>query len=730
MVQKEVMKKTRNYGLIGILLAVLLVATIYSFGVTPGISPNPSPSTETGVSSMKTFASYDELKNYLDASGTNNGGNYYRSMPESSGTFVLTPSNPAPVPMPTAMPVPSAAPTDQTSGAGDFSKTNIQVAGVDEADTVKTDGDYLYMVGNNSQAIYILDANPQNARVIAKISFNNAYLSGIYLSEDGSKLAVFGNQYVPYFVDSKVSNAYTPNPAMAMPYWNSGTTFVYVYDVSSKASPTLARNFTMSGSYVNSRMIGNYLYGIVTENAYVVNNTVILPSVFSGVQVSNVPPTDIYYAGTPDTYYSYTTVVSLNIMDSAQKPTNLTIMMGNAGTIYVSQSNIYVTYPDVQYETITPTENPTPIPTSTGRENSSTPIVVKPVFPIIRPVWQGTAIYRISVSGASLTFAAQGNVTGNVLNQYAMDESNGYFRIVTTSYVYDSPTSWSGTQQNNVYVLNMNLNVVGTLENLGTGENFHSARFVGNRLYMVTYQNTDPLFVIDLSQPSNPQLLGELVMPGYSDYLHPYDETHLIGLGKDAVVDEGVNFAWYQGLKLSLFDVSNVNSPTEVGKIIIGDRGTSSEALYDPKAFLFDPAKNMLVIPVELYLLNASENAGQTTPAPTTNGSVRVPIAPPFIGSGSSSSQYGTFVWQGAYVFSISVDGGFVVKGNVTQLDDPSALMNNPTLPIKSSYPWSDYNHYITRSLYIGNVLYTFSQTRVQLNSLEDFAVLARIDLN
>ena len=149
----------------------------------------------------------------------------------------------------------------------------------------------------------------------------------------------------------------------------------------------------------------------------------------------------------------------------------------------------------------------------------------------------------------------------------------------------------------------MNLQTVGKLENLGTGENFHAARFMGNRCYLVTFQRTDPLFVIDLSQPNNPKLLGELIIPGYSDYLHPLDETHLIGLGKDAVAAEG-NFAWYLGLKLSIFDVADVNNPKEIAKFNIGDRGTSSEALYEPKAFLFDSSKGLLVLPVDLYLIN------------------------------------------------------------------------------------------------------------------------------
>ena len=738
MVQKEVMKKTRSYGLIGVLLAVLLVAMIYSYGVSPGISPQPSPnaspSTETG-SQMKTFGSYDDLRNFLSESNTNNGDNYFSLRAEGAGGQVaLAPSFPAPVP--------SSAQTSEVTDTKDWSTTNIQVAGVDEADSVKTDGSYLYVIGNNSQVVYVLDANPQNAKVLSRIFLNNTYLSGIYLSEDGNKLAVIGNQYMSYFVDSKVSGEYATG--LVLPYWNSGTTFVYVYDVANKASPILARNFTMTGNYVNSRLIGDYLYDIITENAYVVDQTVILPSVFEERGVSNVEPTKIYYADILGSYYSYTTIVSLNVMDDIQSPTNMTLIMGGAGTIYVSPDNIYVTYPETMYETLPqPILTGTPLSSSSDKTDPSQSSTVSPLMPnYVYSTWQGTYIYRIHVSGELLTFEAKGNVTGNVLNQYAMDENNGNFRIVTTSLEYNSTNPWTGTQQNNVYSLDMNLNIVGKLENLGTGENFHSARFVGNRLYMVTFQKTDPLFVVDLSKPTNLRLLGELIMPGYSDYLHPYDDTHLIGLGKDAIADDRAGFAWYQGLKLSLFDVSNVNAPTEMAKIIIGDRGTGSAALYDPKAFLFDKSKNLLVIPVDLYLINqnasTTENKpNEATPSAKTDGSVSImPIMPPFIGSGSASSQYGQFIWQGVYIFDVSTDDGFIVRGNVTQMDNAAALINNPSLVLRSDYQWIDGNHFITRSLYITDpvtgktTLYTFSNSRIQLNSLEDFSFIAKIELN
>ncbi len=706
MVQKEVMKKTRTYGLIGVLLAVLLVAMIYSYGVNPGISPLPAPSTDKTGSTMKTFTSYNELRDFLTSAGSTANLNYYTG----TATGALAPE---------AMPAPTAAPTAQNSATKDYSTTNIQVAGVDEADTVKTDGTTLYVVGNSSQVVYILDANPQNARVLGKISFSNAYVSGIYLN--GTKLAVMGNQYESYYVDSKAVGGYSTG--LALPYWSSGTTFVYVYDVSNKADPVLSRNFTMSGNYVNSRMIGNYVYDIISQNAQVSNNTVYLPEIFSGGQVSSVDPTTIHYANTSDTYYSYTTIVSLDLLNDAAQTSNVTIMMGNTGTMYVSQSNIYITYPISEYQTIAQ---------PTGTSNSNGGITIMPMPLMIRPSWQGTAIYRIQVSGASLTFAAQGNVTGNVLSQYSMDEYNGYFRIATTSYDYNSTSWWTGTPQNNLYILNSDLNMVSKIENLASGETLHAARFMGDRCYLVTFQQVDPLFVIDLSQPTNPQVLGNLTIPGYSDFLQPYDETHLIGIGQDvnASIDADkihtpgdVYYTAILGLKVSLFDVTDVANPTEISHYVIGDRGTSSEALNNPKALLFDQSRHLLVLPVDLYLTSN----GSTNPAPIGVAKPGAEIAPPMFPSTTSYSQ---FVWQGVYVFNVDLTNGLTLRGNVTQMDNASALLADPSLAMMNSYQWIQSSQFITRSTYIGNVLYTFSDTRVQLNSLDDFALLAQIDLN
>jgi len=719
MVQKEINRKIPIYASAAILLAILLITSIYSFSNDslmpnqgPLNKPNPNNNNnptipQTVSSSMKTFSSTSDLKDFLNTSSGS------LSLDSYDARFGL--SNQAP----------SAVPSQAESTMGgtntkDYSTTNIQVAGVDESDTVKTDGNYLYTIANNT--VYILDAHPQNAKVLNKITYENAYLQGIYLNQDTNKLVVLGNEYIPYVYTygKDLSPSYYTD---LYPYWNSGKTFVHTYDVTDKTRPVLTSNFTMTGNYVNSRMIGSFVYSIVNQNAYLLNEMPIMPMMYSGTAMTEIAPTSIYYTNFSDSYYSYTTFLAFNL-NTDQSPANLTIMMGGAGTMYVSQTNIYVTYPTYNYQLLNVPEMTGGATTGSGPTGLLPPEISQ----------EKTSIYRIAISGSKMTFAAQGNVTGNVLNQYAMDENNNYFRIATTAYYYNSAT-YTSTQQNNIYVLDMNLQTVGKLENLGTGENFHSARFMGNRCYLVTFQRTDPLFVIDLSQPNNPKLLGELIIPGYSDYLHPLDATHLIGLGKDAVATEG-NFAWYQGLKLSIFDVADVNNPKEIAKLNIGDRGTSSQALYDPKAFLYDNSKGLLVLPVDLYLINQTATSIITGQPQQTQPPASIPpsstlITPEGIGTGSSSpSTYGQFVWQGVYIFKVTLTNGFELRGNVTQMDNAEALMNDPSLITRSSYQWVDYNHFITRSLYIENVLYTLSETRVQLNSLDNFEQIARIDLS
>ena len=236
------------------------------------------------------------------------------------------------------------------TSSNDFSTTNIQVAGVDEADTVKTDGSYIYTVSNSQNsgyyyssigseginAVYILNANPQDAKVISKITLdNNTEPAGLFLSSDGNKLVVLASKYQTYYGNSRLDGQELA--PMIMPSYQSDVyTFIDVYDVSNKAAPVLARNFTVSGSYFNSRLIGNNLYTVVSQTAWVYNDLVSLPVVYEGANKIDASPSSIYYADMNDTSYTFTSFYGVNIQDAAAAPTNMTVLMGGASAMYVS----------------------------------------------------------------------------------------------------------------------------------------------------------------------------------------------------------------------------------------------------------------------------------------------------------------------------------------------------------------------------------------------------------
>ena len=174
------------------------------------------------------------------------------------------------------------------------------------------------------------------------------------------------------------------------------------------------------------------------------------------------------------------------------------------------------------------------------------------------------------------------------------------------------------------------MKTIGSLTHIAEQEKIYSTRFIGDRLYMVTFKRIDPFFVIDLSTPSSPKILGKLKIPGYSDYLHPYDKNHIIGVGKETAANEwgGVST---KGLKLALFDVSDVEHPKQIDKVEIGDSGTDSAALSDHRAFLFDKNKNLLVIPARV---------------------VKTIDVPEKFSGGQQR------IWYGAYVFGVTPESG------------------------------------------------------------------------
>ncbi|GAF69267.1 unnamed protein product, partial [marine sediment metagenome] len=401
---------------------------------------------------------------------------------------------------------------------------------------------------------------------------------------------------------------------------------INIYDISDRENPVVEKEIEVDGSYYDARMIGDYVYVIITEyssNIYRTMNgnvTLCIPEITIDDDTKQIPPDQIYYVDVPELSETMTHVLSINILDG--ETNQKSFMLGSSQSMYVSQNNIFLT--SQHYEYINPLED------FTGGSR------------------QTTILHKISIDAGDISYAAQGEVPGSILNQFSMDEHNGFFRIATTV-----GSVWDGQSTNNIYILDDTLERVSEIEDIAPGERIYSARFMGGKAYLVTFKKVDPFFTIDLSDPYNPQILGELKIPGYSDYLHPYDENHIIGIGKDTVEpDEGEtwgrDFAWYQGIKIALFDVSDFENPKEVAKIIIGDRGTDSPALYDHKAFLFDRERELLVIPIRLCEIS-DEIKEQN--------------------NGDTGSIYGEATFQGAYVYRLSLEDGFELKGRITHAE-------------------------------------------------------------
>ncbi len=313
---------------------------------------------------------------------------------------------------------------------------------------------------------------------------------------------------------------------------------------------------------------------------------------------------------------------------------------------------------------------------------------------------ENSTIFRASYSSGSVKVEAVGSVPGTVLNQFSMDEYNGYFRVATSRFVN---LGSSGTQSDDdVYVLGENMSQISALQNIAPGENIYAVRFVGEMGYVVTSEQIDPLFAISFKDVSHPVILSALKTTGFSDYLQPlWGGGYLIGVGKDAMPSSEGNFAWYLGLKVSLYRIFGNGSSSEVARLLIGDRGTDSPVLSDHLAFTFDPQNNLTVIPVLLAKVSPSETSN-------SGGTGYESVSPP---------PYGNYVWQGVYVIRVS-QSGFSVLGNVSQYPSSGNYGDSPVENLD-----------ISRSVIIGGYLYTISAGEVMVSVLSNFSTIARVTL-
>ncbi|MPM02796.1 hypothetical protein SDC9_49051 [bioreactor metagenome] len=528
----------------------------------------------------------------------------------------------------------------QEAGASqDHSDTNVQVEGVQEGDIIKNDGKYIYI--KTGEKLKIIDSNPLNPKIVSTVNVpENTSISEIYIS--GNKLVVIGQNNFYYIMKEYEKSAVpaedkTVDYIMPPRYYDDRTN-VLVYDISNVEKPVLQRELLLDGNYLSGREINGYLYMVTTRylNIYYDRQDVSLPYYTNVLKNEKHEFTydDIkYFPNYIDSRYMYTAGINLN--DSSVEP-DVDVYLGGSDTIYVSEGSLYAAVADYSYDyNIKQTELYSP-----GYSTS-------------------TVVYKYELEKGNIKVATQGEVPGTIINQFSMDEHEGMLRIATTT-----GEVWNETSKNNMYILDENLKLKGKLEGLAPGERIYSTRFAGDRVYMVTFRQVDPLYVIDASDPSNPRAAGMLKIPGYSTYLHIVDEKHILGFGYDTKVSEWGGIV-NGGFKMSLFNVSDIKNPKETFTEVIGEQGTYSELLYNHKALMFSLNKGIMAFPIN-----------------------------------STAENYKTD-FNGAYVYNVSLDN-ISYKTKISHMDSDNYL----------------YGYEVKRIIYIGDFIYTFSENEMQIHSI------------
>lgn len=558
---------------------------------------------------------------------------------------------------------PSAEMNASQKGAAadtDYSTTNTQVQGVDEADLVKTDGKYIYSISKGD--LIITEATPVESMNITTNLFKDEKVNPIEM--------MINDNYLTVICNNNNYNLYDGVKSMMMPYNNSDTTTTYVYNISDKKNIVKVKTTQMDGAYLTSRTVNNSVY--VITNKYVWNNESedIRPK-YSIDGTEKIIDYDqiFYFPGTNCS--SYTMIVIIDLSNISNEP-KVTSYLSSAQNVYMSLDNLYITT------------------SSMNNGNIQT-------FAINNDFTSLTSIYKFSIKNSSTEFIARAELKGNTLNQFSMDEYNGFFRVTLNN-----------NTDNSLYILDENMNISGKITGIAKGERIYATRFIKDRAYVVTFKTIDPLFVIDVKDPTNPTILGELKIPGYSSYLHEYDENHIIGIGQDTteIYDKDntgkiINTRYVtNGMKMAIFDVTDVNNPKQQFSTKIGNKNTYSDVLYNHKAFLFSKDKNLLALPVDIYNTGVSIQTGMLRTEETTTS--------------SSNNRF-----QGLLVYNIDLVNGFTEKGRITHY----ATETN-----KSYYSY-DYLNNIKRGMFINNTLYTVSENKIKANDLNTLKEINSLDL-
>ena len=575
------------------------------------------------------------------------------------------------------------------------STTNVQVAGVDEPDFVKNDGRHIYALKHNRLAI-VDTQNPDPARAVTMVELD---IPPLVRKHD---MLVNGDRLVVLYYVAKYNQAGGIDDY---------ATHAMVLDISDRSGPELVREHTVPGRLETGRMVGGHAYVIASKAPDYADPA--LPALLLDGETAQETP--VYRPEGedpfPDSPPHLVTVMAIDIHGGAAS--SVAFLMDPRGTTYMSRESLYLTaapqgrsewaafhvVSQLLGELIALLDEPhraalaaelaavregdegavvsllasvlaayvdSPGGTRASLDVAATQALSK-VAEDLGLATEATEIYRIGVDGTSFEIAARGTVPGRMLNQFSMDEHGGALRVATT-------VSGRLSTFNNVFMLDASLRATGALTGIAPDESIYSARFVGDRLYLVTFRQIDPFFVIDLSG-EDPVVLGELKMPGYSDYLHFYDESTVIGIGRE------------EGLKIAMFDITDIKRPRLADSIVMGSWGTHSPAERDHKALLVSREHEIMSIPV------------------ASGADLGLPVEP--FGGSLEDARAGTFV--------------FLVYGI-----GPRGFDLEQTIGHELRH---DTDTRFARSLYIGESLYTVSESALTRSPIDGPDYVTRVPL-
>jgi uncharacterized secreted protein with C-terminal beta-propeller domain len=614
------------------------------------------------------------------------------------------------------MPTAAISGGSAAESATEYSETNVQVVGVDEADFIKNDGSYIYILAEGQFRIvdawppeqaseisaFEIEGMPKKLFVHEKRAFIYSSLDRIAQNDDYDDFHYFDD------VDTECTYGYDCD------FTGDGRELkITILDISDVTAPKRVRETRFSGSYLNSRRIGNAVYSVVIFPEPSIKGLKYLPdeawdysfcegqhtddeinALFDALKAENrkrilatdvsdwLPSmTDVRYNGDApqenntllencENFYQTTQKDGANFLSmisteiSGTASLNTTTVMGKPGAVYASSSALYVA------------------------TRHSQQFVYSPWF-FEDDIEEASTIHKFNLLNdpPAAQYIGSGVVKGRVLNQFSMDEFEGFFRIATTTGHLPDPKTHSTLsileEKSNELV------VVGQIDNIAPTEDIRSARFMGDKAYIVTFKKTDPLFVFDLSEPQHPKIAGELKIPGFSTYMHRLDDNHLLTIGYDA--DEQGSFALFQGIMLQIFDVSDMKNPLLAHKEVIGTRGSTSEAATNHLAFNYFGSKGLLAIP--MTICEKGQNAD---------------------GYGGS---YGDFMsFSGLLVYKINAETGFDLVGGV-----PHIAPENEDNYRRACYNWwTDSNSYVKRSVFMDDYVYSVTEDTIKINNLSE----------